>query len=93
MTHKKRLAIYKKMLRFLKRSLPAFRLGFCSYLLIYLVDSKIQEFPELMAYKPKKNYRHKRFGRFEITSYWWSPYNRKKRIQILEEIITSMSKK
>ena len=48
------------------------------------------EFPELMKYKPKKLYRN---TSGEKTSYWWSPYRREKRIQVLEEIITSMSKK
>lgn len=93
MTHKERLAIYKKMLRLLKRPLPNQKIGFCTYLLTYLDDSNIKDFPELMAYRPKKNYGYMQFGRLIRTAYWWSPYRREKRIQILEEIIASMSKK
>ena len=81
------------MLTYLKRSFPDCRIGFCTYLLSYLDDSNIKYFPELMTYRPKKLYRYKRFGSLTVTAYWWSPYNRKKRIQILEEIIAIMSKK
>lgn len=38
--------------------------------------------PELYAYKPKKFYRY--------GTYWWSPYTKTKRIEVLKEIIASM---
>lgn len=38
--------------------------------------------PELWARKPKRTYKYSRW--------WWDPENKRKRIQILEEIIASM---
>lgn len=46
----------------------------------------IKQFPELMLYKPKHNY----YDGSINTGFWWSKHSPKKRIQVLEEIISKM---
>lgn len=43
--------------------------------------------PELVARKPKKDYRYPDGSRY---GYWWAPRNMNHRIKILKEIIASM---
>lgn len=66
--------------------------GFCAVLSRCYSSSipRIEDFPELMAYKPKHIYIKRRYIRgYLVIGYWWSPNNYKKRIQVLEEIINS----
>lgn len=92
MTKKERLQVYKDILDQFK-TLNSNR-GFCTGIIraksrINLtISTDIEEYPELMAYKPKKYYIDK--NKFH-TSYWWSPNNTKHRIEVLEKIIKSMS--
>ena len=95
MTKKQRFDIYRDML---KQYVDGYARGkgFCTALCRsnYIGVPRIENFPELMAYKPKHMYVKRRFIRGYLISsqkigYWWSPSNYKKRIQILEEIINS----
>ena len=101
MTKNQRLTIYKQMLastktKRIQSNYPTYY-NFCGALWKINVYYSIEDFPELMAYKPKHKYvaRYYKRGRLvnrRNTDFWWSPYSYNIRVRILEEIINNMKK-
>jgi hypothetical protein len=75
-------------------SLPGSRGGFCRLIdtVTNRIDLGIDCFPELMKYKPKRNYRvtiemADGSTKLTYTGYWWSPKNRERRALVLKKIL------
>jgi len=87
MTKRERLEIYREMLNAWENRHLTTDFGFCHWLFVNNLRS-IWNYTELMAQKPKWEYRRKSAGRGTVrTDYWWSPSNRKKRIEALKRAI------
>lgn len=100
-TKNQRLLIYKQMLVNIRRKHIEWTYrnyhNFCGALWDINSRYDIEDFPELMAYKPKTMYTVRQYRKGILvnrrnTVYWWSPYNFNKRVRILEEIIENMEK-
>jgi len=75
-----RLSVYKDCLKLLKvKRKDTYICAFCFLLDGVAPDNTIEEFPELIAYKPEENYRG--------GNYWFDPLDFDTRENILNEII------
>lgn len=80
-----RKKIYREMLNAFESADIYTNNGFCIWLMERKRDKiRIEQFPELMEQKPKTYYRD---SDRVYTGYWWSPSNRKKRIEALKRAI------
>lgn len=86
MTKKEKIICYKKAINLI--SDRGFNFSICPALMIYSRDNNIKDigemFPEFIKYKPKGKAHN---------SYWWPITHKKKRIKILQEIISELEGK